>query len=456
MSPQPPDLRSWLKASGHWVLAGSTTAAPITHVFLDGGKASVPAEARHGPGALTSAYARDVAAGRPLYAVERTHVGGTYRMFADMDVPLAAPEDGDDDGDDADPDEGWDSLELLSVVGRALAALPKELTPGEKGVGEIVVCTRRWQDGKTGAHLIWEGLRVDDRTASALRGAWVARLAEAEPEAAEWWDRTVDASVYRRNGLRMPWALKRGGTARAAYVPTHVFRPSREDALELAEVPAFSATDERAVVGWLRRTSIMAAAPGEPGADLPPFGPAVDDECISKLLLLMPLSCGGDAKKKPAAARKKSTKSVRKLKEEDEEGATSFPLSEEGRGALRAALPAVYGGGDTEIGACCRRLARGGVLVSCSSRFCHAAGREHGGNHVYFNVLGDGRVEQRCHSLKCAGASVDVGRVPASGLELLLGVTGKKAKKAKKPVGSLVPSSAVEAATYWMARMGHT
>jgi hypothetical protein len=406
----------------------------ITHVFLDGGKASVPAAART---ELLEAYSMDVAAGRVVHAVERTIAGGSYRMFADIDLP--SPGD------------------LTSVVRRALEALPAAL----KESGDVVVCTRSVHGGKTGAHLVWDGgddVRVDDRTASALRDAWVRALYEKDPPGgASDWESIVDASVYRRNGLRMPWSYKRGGDALAVYVPTHVASwgstSDDEPTLSVAAVPAIDVGSAAEVLRWLLRTSLVAGGRDD--------SPHVSARLTAAAAAFATAAAPSAPIKKTAVA--KVHKRDRDVGEGDGEGVgvgegvgSAVVLSAEERAALTAALPAVYAA--CEVGARCRRVRGGGLVASSTSRFCHEVGREHGSNHVFFEFKQSSvkrrqvAVVQRCH--KCADARVEL---PASAdpvvAGLLLEEKTTKAKKTRRPTPSLVPSSSCSAAAYWMAKL---
>ncbi len=419
-------------ATGKVGVGGGGDDRVITHVFLDGGKASVPAAART---ELLEAYAKDIAAGRVVHAVERTIAGGSYRMFADIDLPTPA--------------------DLSSVVWRALDALPAAL----KESGDIVVCTRSVHGGKTGAHLVWEGddVRVDDPTATALRDEWVRSLYKGD--GADDWESIIDASVYRRNGLRMPWSYKRGGDALAVYVPTQVasFAPPCDDTVVLSidPIPAIDVGSGAAVLSWLGRTSIMADAEGPLSSRL--------------VAAAATAACAGEptaAKKKHAAAKKTTAKKAPKRdrredgdaedEEEDVGDEVVVVLSTEERAALAAALPTVYAA--CEVGARCRRV-RGGLVASSTSRFCHEVGREHGSNHVFFEFRQSSAtnktrvaIAQRCH--KCSDARV---ALPASVdpvvVELVLEKQSTKTKK-KRRVPSLVPSSSSSAAAYWMAKLG--
>ena len=441
------DLQSWLRRERHWIPAGDPTKA--THVFLDGGKAAVPASAVD---AMHAAYARDVAAGRRLHAVERTIVGGTYRMFADFDVQM----DADDGGE-----------RLRSILYRAIALLP---TPMRQG--EVVVCTRSYHAGKTGAHLIWgDGCRVDDRAASAMRDEWAAALTRQQEELGIGddivvvdWENTVDASVYRRNGLRMPWSHKVGGVQRAAYAPTHVVRMDEDGVPRMAAIsPAVDPRSEAEVRHWIGRTSVAAAA-GEAGHDDAgggetvvtskrrrrrvvvvegggPVGGCSDEECDGEDDTE---ACGGG-------------------------GDDESKLSPAERTTLLAALPAALYG-NCKLGTTCRPRSMprtaggaGGITVSCSSRYCQAVGREHGSNHVYFDFLPPSpsdppsriQIVQRCH--KCADARIVMPASTPDAAAAVARLLRKRAldakKKKQKRAVSLTPATPAGAAAFWLARL---
>lgn len=350
-------LTAWLRAEGLWVAAGSAPpdGAPLTHVFLDGGKASVPpARARE----FLDQYARALVAGEALYAVERVH-GGSYRMFADFDVPLdlmvgASPEN---QGESLEEPGAW----LRSVVREALASAPPQLSKGA-----VVVCCRSAAAGKTGAHLVWQDLYVDDDAAMALRDLWVEGCARAAPHFP--WDSVIDAAVYRRNGLRMPWSLKRGGTAEAAYVPSMVYEYSQEGVLRPEPQLAPDPMPASQVRAWLERATLDAGG-----------GRAIDPDVAE-------LSRGSG--RQPRLGQGGGGGGA---------AAVACPdLSRSQLDALRDLLPAPYKKCVVER---VRRAHGGdGVLLYTDCRFCLHAGREHSSNRAYFVAWRSGGIFQCCFS----------------------------------------------------------
>ncbi len=427
-SPGSEPLGRWLRRFGEL-----DPKRPLTHVMLNGGRASVPL-AERGDG-LLGAYAADVAAGRPLHVVECT-MRGTYRMFADVD--LKAPS-----GPEAD-------ALLAGVLGVALDAgsLPPQLRRGR-----ALVCSRTWDamDGKIGAHVVWEDVRVDDAAAAALRDRWVCAIAEG-PFAGQgiaWWDRTIDRAVYRANGLRMPWSLKVGG--RTVYAPTHAADFGTAGELEPI-VPAVPARPTRdAALAWLRRASLMACAPGEPGSGVPPYGPAAVSPALE------PSVAASDARRLADAGCAKAGAGAGGGRGRDGWAGRTLTAEEDEQ---IPGLPAVYRGRVTGV-----RLHRrddgavpGVATASLASRCCHIAGREHSHNHVYLVLHADGRVAQRCHSGACVGREhvLACRHALRPALRPREGNGGGNGNAKRTASASVRPSAGAAAATaYWLGRLGN-
>ena len=349
-------LSVWLKRRGLWVASNSSDDRVVTHVFLDGGKASVTSpEDRE---AFLEAYARDVVVGRPLHVVERA-IGTSYRMFVDIDLPVVVGK--------ADY--------LTKTIRAALSCAPAALR-----VGEVSVCTRSALDGKTGAHLVWsDHLRVDDASAKSLRGKWIDALLLRQIDAGfddedetgyVDWNKVIDESVYRRNGLRMPWSLKRGGSTVAAYVPTHIATWDATETLQLREWdtpwdhPSPLLEDD--VIDRLRRTSIDAL--DSKGVSAAAAAAAAVSAPAKNAKRRLGSSRGSDADDEADEADQQ----IRKKKKKPQAD-VSIDLTAEERIVLYDALPQdLYAG--CEVGMrCLRRIEKGcGLTVSCSSRYCQA------------------------------------------------------------------------------------
>lgn len=318
------------------------TDHPPTHVFLNGGKALIPEDN------LTEfyeAYAKDIQRGTPLFVVERTNM--SYRMFADFDINLSTT-----------------SLPTVNVITLVEYALSKFPFPSRSG-NEVTVCVRNVHKGKTGAHLVWTDLRVNDEQARELRHAWLNALEDPA------WKDTIDEAVYRRNGLRMPWSQKPSdaGSMSAVYTPSHLWS---EHSRQL--VPWHVSIDApiEQLKDALRRCSIEARSNPPPQRALSPLlaslalgtvthdtRPSTTHDAPSVLL---------------AAARKCCPDEQPQFK-------------------VHVFVP--------------KRLYSFTCLPLC--RECKIADRQHRSNHIYFNLGWEAerqqwKLVQKCHSGKCQGS----------------------------------------------------
>jgi hypothetical protein len=392
---------------------------------------NVPANMRSDPDSpFLLSMARDIVAKNPVHVVERTYNNGSYRMFADLDIPTE------------DPDPAF----LIGLLNRAIDALTEPLR-----VFPIVVCTRKWRDGKVGAHLVWgDELRVNDELAIELRADWIESL-ESRKEDSEFWEKTIDAAVYRRNGLRMPWALKKDGHPDASYVPTHVVLDGPMEPIE----PPIDVEDVHEVATWLARSSISAM---EPSAG----GPSASNKTKGTNGVRRTGGTGANSIRRTVAT-KASTEASRRLKE-DTGGDDVFSLSDYHTRILMDALPKAYGiTSISDIGIRCKRIGERilSIFVSARSRVCAVAEREHSANHIYFELRKDGRVFQRCHSTKCGGRGVELAGVyhglpddlfkAVKGIKSARPITECKdqpaAKRKKVAATSVLPSTNFDAAS---------
>lgn len=338
-------LSSWLRKHGYWVSSTDKTDRVLTHVFLDGGKASVPSCARQD---FLDVYAQTVDAGQRIYAVERAH--GTYRMFADLDVKCV-------DKCAADAD----------AIMTALTDIALRSLPGPLRVGTVVVCRRAYADGKIGAHWVWPGAYVDDKMAMRLRDAWVTACVLCD--AAFDWDKIVDAAVYKRNGLRMPWSCKRGGSPEAAYVP---WAKVRFDAAEHAVEP-LDPTDVRALLD----ISTIDADSGQARSACQLTMVAEPSKTM------MTRTSDGD------------------VSQANKTGAAASFLSP----ALDSKLRSIIHDISAQLSAAkFTRLAffRAAAVLTTDCRHCLHAGRDHRSNKVYLVAVLHGGLYQCCFSPSCA------------------------------------------------------
>ncbi len=323
--------------------------ARLTHVFLNGGRASVPDHLRP---AFLREYAAAVLRREPLYVVERSMP--TYRMFADLDVHCA-------------PSATTAAARMqcvARVLDAALAALPAE----GPLCAPLSICVRVGRGpgalDKVGAHLVWEDLVVDDTSAARLRDAWVASATTHHSDVGDW-ESILDGAVYKRNGLRMPWSLKRGAAEGDVYEPFGTW----DRATGLVAIPAPSVTScLESVVGWLHRTTLFTYS-------------TPDDDAAVRV------------KRRGSPVLHMHPKAASRSRADADAGECLSPAD---AAALRRALPAVYAA--CEFPKVLHTPGAATLVVTTDSRYCHHIGRRHRGNHVYLVLCRDGAVLQKCHS----------------------------------------------------------
>ena len=179
-------MRAWLQQHGFWRY-GDDKRRDLTHVFLDGGKASVPVEAL--PDFLRHA-ACQIVAGHEQFAVERIDPE-RFKFFMDFDMSK-------------------EQDHLCDDLGTAVMGVVDRVTDS---ASRVVWCKKPNAAGrKSGMHLIWPDLVVDATTAECICSETVDRLLA---DGFEGLDRAVlskiiDSSVYRGGtGLRMLFSRKR-------------------------------------------------------------------------------------------------------------------------------------------------------------------------------------------------------------------------------------------------------
>jgi hypothetical protein len=170
----------------------ANNATNLSHVLMDGGKLSVPFDRLN---EFYDVYIDAVTSGKKIYVVEQK--SETYNFFVDIDYK--------------DPEPlGIDEIQDISKV-------ICETVKFHGGKECLISVAKPKQCGslmKTGVHLNWPGLVVDQASAVALREHILVSLAKFNRNV-EWND-IIDASVYgsvvrrsKGSGFRMPWSYKR-------------------------------------------------------------------------------------------------------------------------------------------------------------------------------------------------------------------------------------------------------
>lgn len=170
----------------------ANNATNLSHVLMDGGKLSVPFDRLN---EFYDVYINAVKSGKKIYVVEQK--SETYNFFVDIDYKNPEP-------------LGIDDIQDISKV-------ICETVKFHGGKECLISVAQPKQCGlltKTGVHLNWPGLVVDQASAIALREHILVSLAKFNRNV-EWND-VIDAAVYgsvvrrsKGSGFRMPWSYKR-------------------------------------------------------------------------------------------------------------------------------------------------------------------------------------------------------------------------------------------------------
>lgn len=164
----------------------------VSHVLMDGGKLSVPCDTLHD---FYDTYIDAVASGKKVYVVEQKTE--TYNFFVDID------------------NKSEDALDIEDI--RNICTIICERVRRHSQAECLVSVARPRPCGtlmKTGVHMNWYGLVVDQASAIALREHILVALTNHIPD--KNWNDIIDSSVYgsatrmtKGSGLRMPWSHKK-------------------------------------------------------------------------------------------------------------------------------------------------------------------------------------------------------------------------------------------------------
>ena len=362
-------LRRWLETQGY-LKSASSSAADVSHLFLDGGIACVPDEMT---GAFNNLYAlclhkkEDV-----LFVVEKKTP--VFRMFFDLDMRTERPLDD----------------EAILEFSRDIRAAVAEFY-GDASLTTTVCLadssnwdpkTRSW---KTGAHLIWPDVATVSADALRCREHVLDALKKKDTTKSQFTtslETVVDKCVLEKNGMRMIGSHKLvpcgacGSSAankgrpcptcggrkkvvqRGVYWPRYVVQPEGFPIVPIPEIETL-----RDMRRWVNDTSLRVAVRPRQVA---PAAAAQRSEADEEILLM-----GGDASS----------------------SLTRIPMDlvfREGLEAFAKTLPAQFGhfrftamyrgdgdgdgdGDDDKV-----------FIARTTSRYCMNLGRCHRSNNVYF------------------------------------------------------------------------
>lgn len=403
MASTPLDIRRWLQENAKCArkkdeLLPSET---LTHVILNGGVVHIPVDKR---GEFLEVYAKCVVAGLRISnkiipsITERTS-GGTYNMFADMDVKEL-------------PSMFKHENDLVSFC---LNHLPDVMwRPDEV----IVICQKQRLDAKEkiGVHLHWPGLRVTDAIAKLLRKSWIDNLESTTVAVGDSvdsvdWESIIDVAVYNRNGIRLPWAPKKNSYDGDFYFPTMIVR--NEDDESIVRVVSVEELHNMEVVHKLLCScSIRAVHDSE-----------VDDaDAVSEDLLKWA--------KESSSRKKTDTCGENRLSSSD----VVCDLVELRRKTIEAIPDEFCTSGTFRLDGG-RRYDNNIVSFGSNCRFCKNIGRAHRSNRVYFTCsLDTGRIYQKCHDPVCQEAQFKALVATIPGMSGMSGMSTNHHKKDAKNI----------------------
>jgi hypothetical protein len=179
-------FKQWCKSQNF------SNATNLSHVLLDGGKLSVPFDKLND---FYEKYIEAVKLGEKLYVVEQKTE--TYNFFVDIDYK-------------SEESLGIDDIKDICKI---ICDEVKKHSQEECLISIAVpkVCGSLM---KTGVHMNWSGLVVDQVSAIALREHILITLSKNRP--GQDWNDIIDSSVYgnvvrktKGSGFRMPWSFKK-------------------------------------------------------------------------------------------------------------------------------------------------------------------------------------------------------------------------------------------------------
>ena len=158
----------------------------ITHVLMDGGILSVPFDKME---EFYSIYIHSVKTNQKVYVVEQKTK--LYNFFVDVDYIV---------------DEALTSDNIVSIAS-AICDKVSVFSPGTPALVSVSEPKNKNGKIKTGIHINWPGLVVDQTNAMALMEHIIQHLSSVDPS--KEWTKYIDQSVYKGSGFRLPWSHKK-------------------------------------------------------------------------------------------------------------------------------------------------------------------------------------------------------------------------------------------------------
>ena len=320
----------------------------LSHVLMDGGCLSVPFDKLK---AFNAQYVHACQSGERVFVVEQKTP--TYNFFCDVDYK------------DSDPLSLEEIQDVCKIIcdkvrrhggGRCLVSVAE---PKDVGDGKY----------KTGVHLNWPGMVVDQTSAVALREHILVVLYTAK--AGVDWNEVIDSSVYgdlergsKGSGFRLPWSHKKakcttcggqgcdacdhsGKVTQGMYLPVFTYTEGKMESV-----------DPTPTVGLLDMATVRTDVGTPPTTRVEPPAKAIREGAFTKM----------QTKDELDDIEVRATLEM------------FIQRNMEGQGGARVTRVFKY---------------KTTYLVSTTSRYCENLGREHGSNHVWFYVNGN-TIAQKC------------------------------------------------------------
>ena len=326
---------------------GFTNSRNLSHVLMDGGCLSVPSDKLS---SFNDAYIAACLRGEKVYVVEQKTP--TYNFFCDIDYKDTEP---------LSVEEIQDICKIICDKVRRYGGQRCLISVSEpKKVDE--------QRFKTGVHLNWPGLVVDQDAAVALREHILVVLYTAKSGVD--WNEVIDNAVYgdpergsKGSGFRLPWSHKKakcvecggkgcavcdnsGKVTQGMYLPVFIYDENKKMTL-VEPTPTRELLDMATI-----RTQVADSVKVEP----------------------------------PAKAIKEGAFTKIQTKDEVDDIELQAHLemfiqrNMEGQGGAKVTKIFKY---------------KKTYLLSTTSKYCENLGREHGSNHIWFYVSGN-IITQKC------------------------------------------------------------
>jgi hypothetical protein len=352
--------------------AGKASKAVLSHVFLDGGKASIKEDKLDDffnvyEKAITNPFEKPC-------IVERT--GSVFKMFMDVDLK-------DFKGD------------LEDTAKQIMSMLPKKLE-----LGHAIVCRKMDRCLKEGLHIVWEDLVVTSEVALNL-------VRELQKNLTEYngldWASALDLSVYKNNGLRMLYSSK-NKTDLNFYVPWFTYTSSGTEYVKNPFVD---------IGQWLRRCTVQARA-GDSPPSLTPTQTQTQTQTLTPTPSQTPFLTPFQTPSQTPIQNSKSTKREKDKNDRD----------------IQAAMDVILE--NTPYLGCAFTKTDDKNIITLSSRFCLNVQRDHRSNGVYLIVSRDA-VHQACYC-KCPNTNCENSRTKIAGKGNALSILLYPCKKRKASV----------------------